>query len=118
MKRIVFGLTLSLVVACLAGGVTARDLDGRYANSPLKQWFDNLKSGRGLCCSMADGQSVADPDWESKDGHYRVRLENNWIDVPDDALITEPNRAGRTMVWPLLFDGKISIRCFMPGSMT
>ena len=118
MKRIVFGLALSLVVACLVGSVTARDLDGRYANSPLKQWFDNLKSGRGLCCSMADGQSVADPDWESKDGHYRVRLENNWIDVPDDALITEPNRAGRTMVWPLRFDGQISIRCFMPGSMT
>ena len=93
MKRIVFGPTLSLVVACLVGTVTARDLDGRYVNSPLKQWFDNLKSGRGLCCSMADGQSVADPDWESKDGHYRVHLENNWIDVPDDALITEPNRA-------------------------
>ena len=33
MKRIVFGLALSLVVACLAGSVTARDLDGRYANS-------------------------------------------------------------------------------------
>ena len=51
MKRIVFGLILSLVVACVVGGVRARDLDGRYANSPLKQWFDNLKSGRGLCCS-------------------------------------------------------------------
>jgi hypothetical protein len=114
----VWSETLNLVVACLAGNVTARDLDGRYANSPLKQWFDNLKSSRGLCCSMADGQSVADPDWDSKDGHYRVRLENNWIDVPDDALITEPNRAGRTMVWPLRFDGQISIRCFMPGSMT
>jgi hypothetical protein len=49
MKRIVFG-----VVACVVGTVTARDLDGRYANSPLKQWFDNLKSGRGLCCSMAE----------------------------------------------------------------
>jgi hypothetical protein len=118
MKRIVFGLPLSMIVACLAGSVTARDLDGRYANSPLKQWFDNLKSGRGLCCSMADGQSVADPDWESKDGRYRVRLKNSWIDVPDDALITEPNRAGRTMVWPWLIDGQISIRCFMPGSMT
>ena len=118
MKRVVFGLALSLVVTCLAGSVTARDIDGRYANSPLKQWFDNLKSGRGLCCSMADGQSVADPDWDSKDGHYRVRLENNWIDVPDDALITEPNRAGRTMVWPIRFDNQISIRCFMPGSMT
>jgi hypothetical protein len=55
MKRIVFGLILSLVVACLVGTVTARDLDGRFVNSPLKQWFDNLKSGRGLCCSMADG---------------------------------------------------------------
>jgi hypothetical protein len=118
MKRIVFGLTLSLIVACLIGSVRARDLDGRYANSPLKPWFDHLASGKGLCCSMADGEAVADPDWESKDGHYRVRLENAWIDVPDDALITEPNRAGRTMVWPIRVDNQISIRCFMPGSMT
>jgi hypothetical protein len=118
MKRIVLGLTLSMIGACLVGSVTARDLDGRYANSPLKPWFDQLASGKGLCCSMADGESVADPDWESKDGHYRVRLENRWIDVPDDALITEPNRAGRTMVWPMRFDNQISIRCFMPGSMT
>jgi hypothetical protein len=118
MKRIVFGLTLSVLVACVVSGVTARDLDGRYANSPLKPWFDQLASGKGLCCSMADGESVADPDWESKDGHYRVRLENNWVDVPDDAVITEPNRAGRTMVWPMRFYDKISIRCFIPGSMT
>ena len=60
MKRIVFGLILSLVVACVVGGVRARDLDGRYANSPLKPWFDHLASGKGLCCSMADGESVAE----------------------------------------------------------
>ena len=83
----------------------------------LNEWFNRLASGRGLCCSFADGFAVSDVDWESKDGHYRVRLENIWINVPDDAVITEPNRGGRTMVWPLLFDGKISIRCFMPGSM-
>jgi hypothetical protein len=83
----------------------------------LNEWFNRLASGRGLCCSFADGFAVSDVDWESKDGHYRVRLENNWIDVPDDALITEPNRVGRTMVWPLRFDGQILIRCFMPGSM-
>jgi hypothetical protein len=83
----------------------------------LNNWFNNLSSGRGLCCSFADGFAVADPDWETKNGHYRVRLENKWIDVPDDALITEPNRAGRTIVWPLRFDGQIVIRCFMPGSM-
>ena len=85
--------------AFLAGNAVARD-DGRYANSPLKPWFDSLRSGKGPCCSDADGSVVADVDWESKDGHYRVRLWGQWIDVPDDAVITEPNRAGRTMVWP------------------
>ena len=118
MKGIVFGFTLSVLITCLISGVSARDPDGRYANSPLKLWFDHLASGKGLCCSMADGEIVADPDWESKDGHYRVRLENNWTDVPDDAVITESNRAGRTMVWPIRFLDQISIRCFMPGSMT
>jgi hypothetical protein len=103
----------------------ARD-DGRYANSPLKPWFDSLKSKGGApCCSDADGTAVSDPDWESKDGHYRVRLDGNWIDVPDDAVITEPNRYGQTMVWPMRSNGwngamglQIYIRCFMPGSMT
>jgi hypothetical protein len=96
----------------------ARDPDGRYANSPLKQWFDSLKSGKGPCCSDADGSALADVDWESKDGHYRVRLDGQWLEVPDDAVITEPNRVGRTMVWPLRGWGGLSIRCFMPGSMT
>ena len=100
----------------LAGHAVARD-DGRYANSPLKPWFDSLKSGRGPCGSDADGSVVADVDWESKDGHYRVRLWGQWIDVPDDAVITEPNRAGRTMVWPVKGASGISIRCFLPGSM-
>ncbi len=66
----------------------------------LNEWFNRLASGKGLCCSFADGSVVSDVDWELKDGHYRVRLEGRWIDVPDDAVITEPNRAGRTMVWP------------------
>ena len=65
----------------------ARDLDGRYANSPLKQWFDSLKSGKGPCCSDADGSALADVDWESKGGHYRVRLDGQCIDVPDEAIV-------------------------------
>jgi hypothetical protein len=35
----------------------ARD-DGRYANDPLKSWFDDLTSSSGKCCSFADGFSV------------------------------------------------------------
>lgn len=105
------------LAAVLTGEATARD-DGRYAGSPLKPWFDSLKSGKGLCCSVADGVAVADPDWDSKDGHYRVHLDGEWIVVPDDAVITEPNRAGRTMVWPLKSSLGTTIRCFLPGSMT
>ena len=110
-----------------------RDLDGRYANSPLKPWFDQLKSHHGLCCSSADGYVVEDADWEAKNGHYRVRVPKSpdskimvWVDVPANSIITEPNKVGRTMVWPVYFeDGTddedclyIFIRCFMPGSLT
>ena len=59
---------------------------------------------------------------------YRVRVpisndeaDKNtliWVEVPEDAVITEPNRAGRTMVWPIWGYQGPSIRCFMPGSMT
>jgi hypothetical protein len=111
-----------ILLILIVSPARARD-DGRYANSPLKQWFDSLKSGKGTCCSDADGSAVTDADWESKGGKYRVRLEGQWWDVPDDAVITEPNRAGRTMVWPIYYRSlgskvRVDIRCFMPGSMT
>jgi hypothetical protein len=98
----------------------ARD-DGRFADSPLKQWFDTLRSGRGPCCSFADGQAIADIDWDTqRDGdrvHYRVRLNGEWIVVPDEAVVTEPNKYGRAVVWPYKDnDGKTQIRCFMPGA--
>lgn len=116
MKLLKASAAVIASVAMFAGIATARD-DGRYAQSPLKSWFDSLRSGKGLCCSDSDGSAVADVDWESKDGHYRVRLESQWIDVPDDAVITVPNRAGRTMVWPVKGTSGILIRCFLPGSM-
>ena len=119
------------LVSLVAVGLTpllamGRDLDGRYAGSPLKPWFDQLKSRLGHCFSDADGSVVEDADWESKSGHYRVRVpkaprsrEMIWVDVPDEAVVTEPNRVGRTMVWPTYIGGGLGwIRCFMPGSMT
>ncbi|MGJ4994446.1 hypothetical protein ACQR0Z_08555 [Bradyrhizobium sp. HKCCYLS3077] len=107
----------ALAAALCADHAAARD-DGRYANSPLKDWFDGLRSGRGPCCSDADGLAVSDPDWDLQGTHYRVRLDGEWIVVPDDAVITEPNRAGRTMVWPIKGSLGTSIRCFMPGNLS
>jgi hypothetical protein len=117
MKDSVWAILFASVVVLWGGFAMARD-DGRYANSPLKPWFESLKSGRGLCCSGADGVALADPDWDSQDGHYRVRIDGEWITVPDEAVIKEPNRSGRTMVWPTRGALGMSIRCFMPGTMS
>jgi hypothetical protein len=115
--RIACAVVLTALVSQLGH---ARDVDGKYAaqNPELHQWFEGLKSGKGPCCSDADGTAVSDVDWESANGHYKVRLDNEWVEVPDEAVITEPNRIGRTMVWPIRGYLGISIRCFMPGSMT
>lgn len=112
MKRI--GWSLALVM--LATSAPARD-DGRYANSPLKEWFESLSSDFGPCCSDADGYMVADIDWESDHGHYRVRIDGEWVMVPDGAVVTQPNKTGRTMVWKYYIDGHPRVRCFMRGTM-
>lgn len=71
---------------------------------------------------------MSEVGWRSSEGHYQVRLDGRWIDVPDDAVVKGPNLAGRAMVWPMhgsfsangtfeSLDG-ITIRCFMPGPMS
>ena len=114
------GLVWTVVAVCMLvfvpGYVSARD-DGRYANSPLKAWFDQLASGKGLCCSFADGVSIQDVDWDTQGGRYRVRLHGEWVYVPDKAVVTEPNRYGPAVVWPYMdAEGATQIRCFLPGA--
>lgn len=121
-----------LLLLCLLGlsPALAHD-DGRYADSPLKPWFDSLHSSRGLCCSFADGLTLKDPDWRSHDGHYEVRIpahsvnaynnttkpdEDTWVTVPDSAVITEPNKFGPAVVWPFMNAETLDIRCFIPGA--
>jgi hypothetical protein len=98
---------------------------GDWMNSPLQDWFKGLASKEGLCCSYTDGVTLTDVQWDMKDGHYRVFLEGQWIEVPDDAIVVEPNKYGRAIVWPyneLVGDENggssevTKIRCFMPGT--
>jgi hypothetical protein len=121
---------MRFVIFCIAFFLTpavsyARD-DGRFADSPLKPWFDKLASGKGLCCSFAEGLAIKDVDWDTATvadasgvPHvaYRVRVYGQWIIVPDAAVVTEPNRFGPAVVWPYQDAiGATQIRCFMPGA--
>ncbi|MCK1358526.1 hypothetical protein [Bradyrhizobium sp. 199] len=92
MRRIVWSSALIM----LAMSAPARD-DGRYADSLLKEWFESLSSDFGSCCSEADGYMVADIDWESDHGHYWMRIDGEWVMVPDGAVVTQPNKTARTM---------------------
>src|SRR5437868_6204316 len=115
MKIATIGILFGLLAALLIGSVRAHDV----SRPELNHWFDKLASQKGPCCSMADGLSLADVDWESRNGRYWVNLEKQWVEVEDSALIKQPNLAGRAWVWPFKgTDGQIIIRCFMPGSMT
>jgi hypothetical protein len=117
MQRLTGLLVLTLCTGLFVPNHSfARD-DGRFTDTPLRQWFDQLASARGLCCSFADGVSIQDVDWDTRDGRYRVRLHGLWFVVPDAALVKEPNRFGPAVVWPYLdTNGATQIRCFLPGA--
>jgi hypothetical protein len=94
----------------------ARQLENLKALSSSRLPVDQVRHGI-VCCDEADGWRFDDVDWESKDGHYRVRLYGEWVPVPDATVVTEPNRFGPAVVWPYLdTDGTTQVRCFLPGA--
>jgi hypothetical protein len=115
---------LALLLA--AAVILIRDPTGKWADDPLQPWFQSLQNKDGLyCCALADGHPLDDGEWDIKDDHYRVFIEGEWIVVPDDAVISGPNRFGKAIVWLRLnansfASGEIHnitrIRCFIPGS--
>lgn len=131
IKMLLAGLVALVMLALLFWAVRASAHD--HEHPELNGWFTGLRSGKGICCDGSEAIHVADVDWESvndpkrPDVHYRVRLDVSqvvgkvdleWVDVPDEAVITEPNRDGRTLVWPVSRGKDTWIRCFLPGPMT
>jgi hypothetical protein len=69
----------------------------------------------GLCCNEADG-TYAEED--IRNGVYWTRFEltgGEWIAVPADVVIKDPNRNGAPVAWWYFQEGKLQIRCYAPG---
>lgn len=86
----------------------------------LDNWFMHLRAKSGaICCDMTEAEKLTDVQWDTKDGHFRVFIDNEWFVVPDSSVVLDPNRYGQAMVWPQRDNGKvIFIRCFIPGAGT
>ncbi len=127
-RMLLAGLVAFAMLALLFLAVKASAHD--HEHPELNGWYQTLQSGNGPCCDGTDAVHLAEPDWESHDGHYRVRLPKNpnitydlevngeWVDVPDEAIVHGPNLDGRALVWPMYEDGHPVPRCFMPGTMS
>ena len=97
-------------------------------SAPMRR--DGARSRRALCELAAQGLVRKSSLGQGavllgcgRDRAVRVRIEGLWWDVPEDAVVAGPNRAGRTMVWPVYYRQldkvlRIEVRCFLPGSMT
>jgi hypothetical protein len=98
---------LALLVLCVPA--LARD-NGRYNSvaPEVRQWFRAQKSPKtgGLCCNEADG-TYAEED--IRNGVYWTRFESTkgeWIPVPADVVIKDPNRNGAAVAWWYFQGGK------------
>jgi hypothetical protein len=114
-----FARTLVIITLVLASASTyARD-NGQYADvaPEIKTWIEGLTDHQGHgCCATADGFRPEEVEWDIAKGAYRVMISGHWINVPDGAVIKEPNRIGFALVWYYTDDGAVVIRCFLPGS--
>ena len=105
--------TVVVFVTMLPISTIGRALAHDHQHPELNGWYESLRSAKGPCCDGTDAERVDDADWETKDGHYRVRIDGEWVDVPNEAVVVGPNLAGRTMVWPYYLNGHPKARCFM-----
>jgi hypothetical protein len=107
-----------------ASPAIARD-NGQYAqvDPKIRQWFRNQLSPKtgGNCCNEADGV-YAEEDIRGE--HYWTRFPQSngeWMQVPDDVVINDPNRNGAPVVWwyyernPVSKQRELKIRCYAVG---
>jgi hypothetical protein len=128
-----YATPIMMVAVALSVFAVARARAHDHDHPELNGWYENLRSGKGPCCDGSDATKLRNVEWRTQNfehSHYKVLLPTEpivdpdaprgatvWVDVPDEAVVTEPNKSGETLVWPLWGYQGVAVRCFMPGSM-
>ena len=132
-KYVAVGVVLLLIWSCIPA--MAHD----HNRPDLDSWYPKLHSKSGSwCCDgpKKDAVHLTDVDWTTQNqesSHYRAKIpktsddmaqamrgesfESVWVDVPDGAVIEDPNLDGTTLIWPTYGYEGAKVRCFMPGAL-
>lgn len=117
LRALWFGVVL-LVVVLVGAMLLAAKAFGHDHNHPERNdWLKSLHArNKTWCCNGNDHDPI--DDWETKGNSYRVKFRGEWFDVPEGAIIDGPNKAGDALLWMSKGYSGLSVRCFLPGSMT
>ena len=90
--------------------------NGQFGNvSPeIRAWFKGVKSPTGVpCCDIADGHRT---EYDMRQNQYWVPIDGKWLAVPRQAVVIDlGNPTGDAVVWYSIYNGRVIIRCFVPG---
>lgn len=91
--------------------------DWAQMSPDMQRWFKDQRNpvNHGLCCDEKDGEEVEE---ETRDGEYWVRSQKSggqWIRVPPEYVILEPNKWGQPIAWFRYENGIPWVYCFIPG---
>lgn len=98
-----------------------------------REWLKAQRSPNGVpCCDEADGVYARE---DIRGDHYWVRFvygswvyppgrapqrgedhDSDWMQVPDEVVIHNPNRHGSPVVWWVVDGTGLRIRCYAPGA--
>ena len=123
-------IAVAVAIALLS---TIRPAEPRYVGAEqiqysqeIQDWIKSLKSDRqsSPCCDMSDGDFTSQAIRTGADGklHWWATVNGEWVEIPDEAVVTEGNKLGRPVIWylqwPGLGGGTVTyIRCFLPGAL-
>ena len=103
---------MALTGLFLCAGAYAHD----HNHPEMNDWFKSLHSkGGAWCCDGADAEIA---DYDLVGDHYRVRIGDEWVTVPEDAIVQGENKVGGARVWHYYADGHAKVRCFLPDALT
>ena len=113
----------AFVTIAAVGSAHAKPPPGADLTTPTAQWFKAQHSMDGSwCCDIADGHLLDDEDWRMKNSTYEVRINGEWITIPEKAKRDPnggPNPTGHAVVWYTIegtSTGRPFIFCFAPGT--